>query len=200
MRVVVRLHGLILRDTLLYLRHTLVPMLLLIVPLVPVLAQLNLFFSSTPLQPGQSALVKLKVADPELVRAGVNLDGNSAVRVETPGVHIVSDGEVAWRIRAEQPGDHRLVFRVGSQSVEKSVRVGGRWGAVPGLKTADWFDLLLYPGEEPLDPAAKVRSIEVRYEPLSLEVLGWKVHWIILFFILSVAVSFAFKGVLGVEV
>jgi hypothetical protein len=200
MRVVLRLHGLILRDTLLYLRHTLVPMLLLMVPLIPLLAQLNLYFSSTPLRPGETALVKLKVADPELVRAGVNLDGNSALKVETPGVHIASNGEVAWRIRAQRPGTHSLVFHMGSESVEKSVQVGGRWGAVPGLRTADWLDLLLYPGEDPLDPVARVRSIEVRYQPLSLVVLGWNIHWLVLFFVLSVAVSFAFKGVLGVEV
>jgi hypothetical protein len=199
-KVVLRLHGLILRDTLIYLRHTLLPMLLLTVPLVPVLAQLNLFFSSRPLQAGEAALVKLKLDDLAAMPAEVNLEGNSALKVETPGVRIASEGEVAWRVRAVQPGTHRLVFHMGQDTAEKQVRVGGRWGAVPARKTGHWLDLLLYPGEEPLEPGPRAKSIEVRYQPLSLTVMGWSLHWLILFVVLSIAVSFAFKGVLGVEV
>jgi hypothetical protein len=199
-KVVLRLHGLILRDTLIYLRHTLLPMLLLTVPLVPVLAQLNLFFSSRPLQAGEAPLVKLKLDDLAAMPAEVNLEGNSAVKVETPGVRITSEGEVAWRVRAVQPGVHRLVLRMGQDTLEKQVRVGGRWGAVPARKTGNWLDLLLYPGEEPLEPGQRAKSIEVRYQPLSLTVMGWSLHWLILFVVLSIAVSFAFKGVLGVEV
>jgi hypothetical protein len=199
LKVVLRLHGLILRDTLFYLGHTLLPMLVLTVPLVPVLAQLNLFFSSRPLQPGEAAVVKLKLNDLAAVPAEVNLEGNSAVKVETPGIHIPSEREIAWRIRAAQLGTGRLIFRIGQETVEKEVRVGGRWGAASARKTGNWLDLLLYPGEEPLQPGQSAKSIEVRYQPLSLTVMGWSLHWLILFFILSIAVSFAFKGVLGVE-
>jgi hypothetical protein len=199
LKVVLRLHGLILRDTLFYLGHTLLPMLVLTVPLVPVLAQLNLFFSSRPLQPGETAVVKLRLNDSAEGPAEVNLEGNSAVRVETPGVHIPSEGEIAWRIRAAQLGAGQLIFRIGQETVEKEVRVGGRWGAAPTRKTGNWLDLLLYPGEEPLESGQRAKSIEVRYQPLSLTVMGWDLHWLILFFILSITVSFAFKGVLGVE-
>jgi hypothetical protein len=199
LKVVLRLHGLILRDTLFYLGHTLLPMLVLTVPLVPVLAQLNLFFSSRPLQPGEAAVVKLRLNDSAEGPAEVNLEGNSPVKVETPGVHIPSEREIAWRIRAAQLGAGRLIFRIGQETVEKEVRVGGRWGAAPALKTGNWLDLILYPGEEPLQPGHKAKSIEIRYQPLSLTVMGWSLHWLTLFFILSIAVGFAFKGVLGVE-
>jgi len=198
-KVVLRLHGLILRDTFVYLRYTLVPMLALTVPLVPVLAQLNLFFSLRPLQPGEAAVVKLKLDDPVAVSNNVDLQSDSAIRVETPGVHIPSEREITWRLRAVQPGTHKLIFRIGRDTVEKNVRVGGRWSAVPARKTGTWLDLLLYPGEDPLGPGQRARSIEVRYQPLSLAVMGWNMHWLIPFFVLSIAVSFAFKGVLGVE-
>lgn len=197
-KVVLRLHGLILRDTFMYLRHTLVPMLVLTVPLVPILAQLNLFFSSRPLRPGEAVLVKLKLnilAPP----AGVGLADNSGVKVETPGVRIPSEREIAWRVRAVRPGTHKLVFHIGRDSLEKEVNVGGRWGAVSTRKTGNWLDLLLYPGEQPLKSGLAAKSIEIRYQPLSLSVMGWNVHWLILFLVVSVAVSFAFKGVLGVE-
>jgi hypothetical protein len=198
LKVVVRLHGLILRDTLIYLRHTLVPMLVLMVPLIPMLSQLNLFFAFRPLQPGETAVVKMKLETPETTTAGVNLVGGEAVKVETPGVRIPSEGEIAWRVRTEQAGTHQLSFHVGQHLVHKDVRVGGGWGPVSSLRTGNWLDLLLYPGEAPLD-AGSVRAIEVRYQPLPLMVLGWNVHWLVLFFVLSIASSFAFKGALGVE-
>jgi len=200
LKVVLRLHALILRDSLFYLRHTLGPMLVLTVPLVPILAQLNLFFSSRPLQPGEVAVVKLRLDDLAAMPADIKLEGNSAVEVETPGVHISSDGEIAWRVRAAQPGSGQLTFRIGQETVEKKVHVGGRWGAVSALKTSKWLDLLLYPGEGPLEPGQSAKSIEVRYQPLSLTVMGWNMHWLVLFFVFSIAVSFAFKGVLGVEI
>ncbi len=199
LRVVLRLHGLILHDTLIYLRHTLLPMIVLTLPLVPVLAQLNLFFSSRPLQPGEAAVVKLRLDNLAIAPGGAELQSNSAVRVETPGVWIPSEREIAWRVRAAQPGLNRLIFRLGQETVEKEVRVGGRWGAVSARRTGKWLDLLLYPGEGPLLSGQRVRSIEVRYSPLSLTVMGWSMHWLILFFVLSIVVSFAFKGVLGVE-
>jgi hypothetical protein len=188
----------ILRDTIVYLGHTLVPMLVLMIPLVPILAQLNLFFSFRPLQPGESAVVKMKLDSAETAAAGVELVADRGLRVETPGVRIPSEEEIAWRVRPENAGIFRLNFQVGGNLVAKEVRVGGRWGPVSSLRTGSLLDLLLYPGEERLD-AQSVRAIEVRYQPLSLMVMGWNIHWLVLFFVLSIASSFAFKGVLGVE-
>ena len=42
--------------------------------------------------------------------------------------------------------------------------------------------------------------MEISYPVLDLTVFGWNVHWLLAFFVLSIAFGFAFKDALGVEV
>lgn len=202
LRVVLRVQGRILRDTLTYMKYSVVPMLVIIVPVVFIIIQLNLRFSIRPLPPSEQTLVKVKVRDPSVLYGEVVLEAPDGVNVETPGgVRIVSQGEIAWRIRAARPGRYPLTVRAGNEVVEKELVVGAGWGAIVALRTGkDLLDMLLYPGEAPVNPSSVVESVEVRYPSLSMPIFGWNIHWLIIFFVLSVAFGFAFKGVLGVQV
>ncbi|MDA2931050.1 hypothetical protein MYX84_14075 [Acidobacteria bacterium AH-259-O06] len=198
-RIVLRLQGRILRDTLTYMNYSIIPMLVLIVPLLLIIVQLNLHFSLRPLKPGESAVLKARLIHTVVLQENISLENPSGVKVETPGVRIDSEGEVAWRIRAQQPGRHLLTVRVGEQTVEKELYVGDRWGAVSALRSNSLLDLLLYPGEARIDASEKVKSITVQYRPLPISIWGWNVHWLVLFFVLSILVAFIFKGAFGVE-
>src|SRR6059036_3259215 len=57
--------------TLKYLRHSLIPMLILMVPAMIILIQLNLHYASRPLRVGEQALVKVKLRDPTALARGV---------------------------------------------------------------------------------------------------------------------------------
>ena len=63
---------------------------------------------------------------------------------------------------------------------------------------AGFLDVLLYPGEPPIR-SQTVESIEIRHEPLDVNLFGWSIHWLVVFFVLSVLSGFAFRRVLGVE-
>ena len=200
-----RLQGRILRRTLTYLRHALVPTLVMLVPVFLILAQLNLRFSVRPLEPGEATLVKVKLSGASPMSQSVELETSDGVVVETPGVRIESQREVAWRIRAERPGEHRLTVKVGDETAQKKLLVGSGWRSVPTLRTAGLLDLLLFPGEPPLDSSGIIGSIEVSYATLPLTFLFWDVNslpagWLIFFFIASIAFGFAFRRVLGVEI
>jgi hypothetical protein len=88
----------------------------------------------------------------------------------------------------------------GNDAVEKQLWVGNSWGAVSALRTSHVSQALLHPGEPPIPPSVAVESIEVKYAPLELSLLGWKIHWLVLFLCCSILFGFAFKRVLGVEV
>jgi uncharacterized membrane protein (DUF106 family) len=199
-RVVLGLQGEILHDTLIYMAYSVVPMLVLIVPVMLIMVQLNLRFSLRPLQPGHSAVVKVKFKEASQLRKDTHLQTVDAVQVETPGVRIASAKEVAWRIRAERPGHYFLKVRVDSDEVEKGLWVGEGWGTVSALRTGRLGQILLHPGEPPIHPSKAIESVEVQYHPLQLSLLGWNVHWLVLFLILSILFGFAFKRLLGVEV
>ncbi len=42
--------------------------------------------------------------------------------------------------------------------------------------------------------------MSVGYPQPEITFLGWKIHWLVWFFIISIAVGYLLKGVLGVEV
>ena len=56
--VVLQLQRRIFGDTFSYMRYALVPMVVLLVPVVLIMTQLNLRFAARPLEPGESAVIK----------------------------------------------------------------------------------------------------------------------------------------------
>ena len=199
--VVLQLQRRIFGDTFTYMRYALVPMVVLLVPVVLIMTQLNLRFAARPLEPGESAVIKAYVRDVGLLDAEVSLEVPDGMTVETAAVRIPSAREVAWRVRVETRGGHRVKVRVGGQELETRLMAGNQWGAVPQRRTGrGMWDTFLYPGEPPIPNDHPVEAVEIVYPALELGVFGWSINWLVAFFVLSLAFGFAFKDALGVEV
>ena len=198
--VVLKLQARIFGDTFRYMKLALVPLVVLLVPVLLIMTQLNLRFAVRPLAPGEATVVKALIRDAEVLAKTASLEADAGVTIETPAVRMRTAGEVAWRVRARAPGEHRLVVRVGDESIETRLIAGTSWGAVPPLRTGRGaVDLLLYPGEPPIAGDHVIEAVEIGYPGLDIRVLGLTVDWLVAFFILSMAFGYAFKGVLGVE-
>ena len=199
--VVLQLQRRIFGDTFSYMRYALVPMVVLLVPVVLIMTQLNLRFAARPLEPGESALIKAYVRDAGVLDGEVGLEVPDGMTVETAAVRIPSAREVTWRVRVETGGGHRMRVRVGGQELETQLIAGDQWGAVPQRRTGrGMWDTLLYPGQPPIPSDHPVEAVDIIYPPLELSVLGWSLNWLVAFFVLSLAFGFAFKDALGVEV
>ena len=199
--VVLRLQRRIFGDTFHYMRLALVPMVILLVPTVLIITQLQLRFVARPLKPGEQALVKAYVRDATLLNSTVVLNVPDGVQVETRGIRIPSTREVAWRIRADSRGEHPIAVRIGDHTVETRVVAGHRWGAVPQRRTGRGiWDTLLYPGEPPIPGTHAIEAVEIVYPALDLDMFGWSVNWLAAFLVLSLTFGFAFKDLLGVEI
>jgi uncharacterized membrane protein (DUF106 family) len=196
-----KLQGRILGQTVVYLRYAFVPMLIMIVPVVLILTQLNLWFASRPLETGDDAVLTVQLRDPAATTGEVALESPNGISVETPPVRATAVGQVSWRIRGQEPGRHRVEIRVGEEVVEKEVRVGTDWGATSSRRTGSGFwDILLYPGEDPIDRSSVVERVDVGYVPLELSAFGFGIDWLIFFFVVSIAAGFALRKPLGVEI
>lgn len=199
--VLLRLQGTILLDTLRYMRHSVVPMLIMLVPVLFIMIQLNLRFAIRPMAPGETAVFKVAVRDTAAIIEGVAIETPQGITVETPAVRIPSEREVAWRIRADAPGRYTMQVHIGAEVVEKDLVVGSGWASVSPLRTgAGIVDNLLYPGEDPIRTSSMAECITVDYPKLDIMVFGFAIHWLVLFFVLSILFGFAFKGVFGVEI
>lgn len=198
-RTVVGLEREILRDTLRYARHSVRPMLVLAVPLLLILAQLHLNFSERPFRPGEAILVKSLVEPGNSVNA-FELQVPEGLRLEAGPVRIPSRGEVAWRVRAERPGNYRVEIGNGGTKTAKQIVVDSGWRRVASVRSRSLLANLLHPGEAPIPSSSPVRAVQVDYPLLDLVFLGLHLHWLVVFFVLSLAVGFSLKGVFGVEV
>lgn len=189
--------------TLKYLRYSVVPMIIIMVPVIALLTQLNLHYAMAPLEVGEQTLIKAKLRNLELLNSGaeITLKASDALEIETAGVRIPETGEVAWRVRGVSDGRFDLVITAGDESVTKQMAVGGRKEGVSQLRTGDsWINNLLYPGEAPISKQSAIESIEIIYPDLDISFLGFGMNWLILFFILSMVFGFALKGTLGVSI
>jgi hypothetical protein len=203
LRAIMRAQLDILRANLTYLRLSLLPMVWVIPPLTLVIAQLQFHYGYGGLEPGRPALLEVELA-PEAAsgpRPSASLEVPEGLRVETPPVWIPSQNQLAGRLAAERGGDYAVTVRVGDASETKSVRVAdGVVRRSPIRVGGNLLDQLLYPAEPPLPGDGTIRSISLSYPERDVDVFGWPVHWMIVFFVLTLVFAFALRGPLGVTI
>jgi uncharacterized membrane protein (DUF106 family) len=199
-RVVLKVQSRILRLTLSYMRYSLIPMVVIILPVLLIIVQLHNNFALSPLAPGQTTLVELETRDPFELDGDSTLELPPGFELEAPPVRQPPSGIVSWRIRTPaEEGTYLLTAGFNGESLQKELVVGNHWSPASPLRTSSILDLILYPGERSIPSSSTIRSVSVQHQPLPISVLGWHVDWLILFFILSIALSFALKGLFGIE-
>ncbi len=206
-----RMQGRIVGHTARYMGYALFPLVVTLIPVLLILVQLNYRYAARPLAPGETAIVKVNLRPgTSPLREEVRLEAPDAVAVETQGVRIDDPNEdlrqVAWRIRAVEPGDYTLRFHVGGETAEKRLRIGAERRPVSAVRPGrDFWEVLLWPAEPPFGSAERVQSVEIGYAALPIRFLWWDVNalpsgWLVFFFVASVLFGYSFKGVLGVEI
>ena len=196
--------GNVFRNNIQYLRHSLRPLVFILIPVLIIMVQLGIRYSDQPLLPGQKAGVTVRLAEDAVPsRTALTLVAPKGVRVVSPALRIDARGEIDWKIQAELPGRHTLVFETADDRIEKVLEVGperrvGKVGAVRAR--ANTWDAFLYPSEPPIPRDSVIQSVHVSYPHRELRFLGITVHWLVAFFIISVAAGFALKGAFGIEV
>jgi len=196
----------ILRHNLTYIRLSLWPLVWMMAPLVLVIAQLQFHYAYEGLRLGEPVLltVRLKGADAAALDApkpAALLDPGTAVLIETPSVWVPAERELVWRLSAKQAGDHEITIRVDGASESKTVTVRDDVVRRSPLRVgSSLLDQILYPAEPPLPASSPIASIELAYPDRSIDVLGVGIHWMIVFFALSLIFAFALRKPFGVTI
>jgi hypothetical protein len=197
LRAIFRAQAEMLRHNLTYLRLSLAPMLWMIVPFVLVMAQLQFQYGYDGLETGRSVLLTAHL------RGGggdvATLEAPAAIRPNTGAIWFPGAQDVMWRITPEASGTFELRLHVGGQTLTKTIRVSSRTARrSPARLEAGFVNEILYPAEAPLPPDAPVTSISVGYPERDIDVFGWRVNWMIVFFVLSIVFAFALRKPFGV--
>jgi hypothetical protein len=185
----------------LYIAHNLTPMVVLLIPMVAVMVQLVAHYAYEPARPGSTNLLHLQL-DPQAtdltgLTRDVSLELPAGVKLEAPPVR-TADGQVFWRLRAQEAGDHVVQVQVGGDTFEKGWAVGGDARKVPAKRLRSW-EALLYPGEPAIPADAPILSIELQTDTRPLTFFPEGEFGILMWaMVLSLAAGVALKGVFGV--
>lgn len=182
---------------------SLVPMLVMMLPVILFMAQLAAWYQARPLRVKEEAVISLKLnGEVNSEWPDVRLEPSDAIEVTIGPVRVQSQRAVYWNVAAKHAGSEPLVFHVADERAEKQLAIdaGDAFRRVSPLRPGwHWNDALLYPVEPPFRPSDAIQSIEITYPPRDSWTSGTN-HWIIYWFAASMVAAFIFRPFLNVNI
>ena len=179
------------------LRYTglmLVPAVYMIVPLVILLIHLDAVYGRAPLPVGVPSVVTVQWQGASTPNgAAPQLQAPPEISVETPAVRATAADQFSWRIRPTQAVSGTLRFAWNGESWEKTIAAGEQLEYLSVRRVSSFWDALWDPGEDRL-AIAEATWVEVRYPGREIGLAGLELHWLIWFFVISMASAYALKG------
>lgn len=196
--VTLHAQGQILKNSVIYAGYALLPMLVMIVPILLLLVQVESRYAYRPLHPGESTIVEARVATALPVsEIQADLLVPRGLKVETPAMRVDDEQSILWRVRAEEAGDYVMRVRIGAREFSKHVRVGESGEVSPAIYCANDIRTLAYPLETALEPGSTVSSIQMTYPRSRADFAGLSsASWIL--FAASLVFGFLLRGLFGV--
>jgi len=183
-----------------YIRHSLRPMLVLLIPVLLLLVHLDARYGYRPLAVGETTLLRVRLSPTAPAGAEPKVMLPAGLTVDAPVLRIQAEREFCYRLRAAAAGGHQIQVEVGGQTAAKSLQVGGGVVALSSeVRQPSLLSGFANPAERPLPPDGAVQSLAVDYPAREITVAGIGVHWLLFFFVVSVVPAYLVKGLFGVE-
>jgi len=197
--VVMGSYGKILRGTGRYLELAFKPLLYVIVPITLLMVQMDRYLGATPLAPDVPFLLSVHTGSNAL--SDVTLDLPPEITMTAPPVHVPSTNEIIWRLAGSKEGKYEVKIAAAGQAAAKAVCVGSDLPRISTIRLRGHFWERMFSSAEPALPEnSPIESISINYPDRNIEVAGYGMNWIWLFFILSMIAGFIFKELLGIQI
>jgi hypothetical protein len=191
-----------LKGNFVYLGKIVVPFIVIVIPVVVIFMQMDERYSRSHLRPGSSTLLSVQLEagfDPFETEVVLSIDGG----VVTHGMPVrdAVTRETDWQLRVERGGTHQVTLTAGGSSyvfpivAEKSYRMIGH------TKNASGFiEPLLHPALPTIPADSPIQRVRLDYPSSSHWLLGWGVHWIVIFLVYSLISAAALKFAIKIEI
>jgi len=202
LKIIVKAIGNIFRYNGRYLYQTIIPLLIVFIPVILILIQLNYRYQFRSFNSGDRTLVKVKLVDGSSDNFDkIKLLNSPNYQIETPALRIVEANELDWRVRILNGDKFNLLIENEGDTVIKSVNRTDRVSFLsPKRERFSSLAFLLCPTEEPISESKIIKSIEIQYPQRKMKIFGFYVHWLVVFFVVSLIAAFGLKGVFHVEI
>lgn len=184
-----------------YLGHALPALLVLAIPCIILLAQMNLWYGYLPLQMQGETVLTARLADSAQLQQ-VQLETSPNVEAVTPALRIAEQKVVQWRIKMNTTDQGYLTLKVGDSGQKETIPVIGmnHTGSIPTGRYSDWWWSLLYPGQQSLSETSGFEELSLRYPEQDYPLLGVNMHWIFVFLIISIVAGLIGSKLFKVEI
>lgn len=197
--VVLRAYLTLFGNTVLYLRHALRPLFFLTVPLLLLFAQLEAYLGRTPARLDQDFLVRATFQKVDSL-ADCVLRLPPGLVLSAPPVHIPSERQVDWRVKAERSGTYDIrVILSGSEYAKRVVAGRGLTRVIAARERGGLWQQIINPGEPPLPRAGLVEQIEIQYPARVFHLRTWEIEWLVPYLTLTLVAALLLKGTLRTE-
>lgn len=191
----------ILRANMDYMKLAVVPAVVMFIPVVLIMVQLNLRYAQTGFKPGDAAMVKVKVEEGvDVLRSNIRLITDGGLEKASPAVRIPSLTETDWKINLTDNGIHDLTLETSAGRVTLPIYVTDR--LIPkyaSFKKSSFWETVLNPGAPRIPDDAPIESVEITYPEMSFDWGFIKLSWLWSFLIISMGFGVILKFVFGVE-
>jgi hypothetical protein len=197
--VVMGSYGKILRGTGRYLKLAFKPLLYVIIPITLLMVQIDRYLGATPIPPKVPFLLTVHTGSDVL--NDVTLDLPAEITITAPPVHVPAENEIVWRLVGSKEGKYEVKIAAAGQSAAKAVWVGSDLPRISTFRLRGHFWERMFSSAEPALPeSSPIESISINYPDRNIEIAGYGMNWIWLFFILSMIAGFIFKEILGIKI
>ncbi len=200
-RILLSAFGNIICNNLSYIKYALKPLLVMSIPVIIILIHLDAWYGYMPLKKGDSVILSVKTRGIIKSHDKVEIIVSDGIVVETPPIWIPDANEVDWRIRVDEWGEHVLKLNIQGRIYEKNIMVSEKLNRVSRIKASSglWNNIFNL-GERPIPENDGIQEIAVHYPLRMYEIFGWKMHWMVIFFILTIISGFTLKGYFNVSI
>jgi uncharacterized membrane protein (DUF106 family) len=187
-----------------YIKHSIKPLLLIIVPLALIIMQMDSWYRLRPLRPGETVIFSVRLDDSEMMKhvPNISIETEKELKIETPMLRIPQKAELSWRLRAVGRGGPYVTIRTAKHSIKKRVVVADSLltRLSPLSTNSNFWKIFTTPGVERISGDSSVAEIEIRYPTRHIEIIGRKLHWLLIFFVLTLAFALILKRPLKVAI
>lgn len=184
-----------------YIRSVLLPVLILVIPVILMINQLDERYGASHLRAGDASVISIRLAegtDPLTTEAALGCSPGASV--DAGPVRIPGTEEISWRVRIDEEGTHEATLSIGGGEYSfRLVAEPSHWkiGRSRGTKA---LEPLLHPAMPPIPDGSGIEHVRVDYPRASYPLLFWRVHWLVIFLVYTVIGAFAVKLTIGLEI
>jgi len=179
------------------------PIIVLMIPCVLLLAQINLRYDSNGLIPHQAAIIRVNVTEQvALNEIKLSLAGAGASTVEiTPKLRDLENNEAVWRIVPTEKTSFEVNISLKDETYSLPVVVESEKTLhLQSSLVKNMWESFFYPDRPRIPEKSLISAISVTYPSVDYNWLGISWNWLVLFFILSVISGLVAGKIFGISV